>query len=154
MDKPTFDIAQAHKFFATDCFNRAWHLIDKPERSADEDREMLMLTLASLWHWMQREDCTPRNLSVAHWQTSRVYVLLNDPQSAMYHAEKSLGYSQSEPSFYQAYAHEALARAAKLAGEPARMNEHLRQACELSNQVADQEERLAFEKDLQEIASE
>lgn len=151
MDTSTFDVTQGHKFFAADCFNRAWGLMDKPERSAEENQQMLLLTLASLWHWTEREDCTSQNLSVGHWQASRVYVLLNDSQSALKHAALSLDYSQKEPVFYQAYAHEALARSAKLLGDTAKMHEHLDKARELASQVADAEERATLVKDLQGI---
>ena len=32
-------------------------------RTSEEEDKMLQLSLASLWHWTQREDCTPTNLS-------------------------------------------------------------------------------------------
>ncbi|MCB1076937.1 MAG: hypothetical protein KDM64_03820, partial [Verrucomicrobiae bacterium] len=51
---PPFDPAPAHRFFSAECFNRAWDLIDKADRSAEEDDEMRALCHASLWHWTQR----------------------------------------------------------------------------------------------------
>ena len=36
-DKSAFDPAPAHRFFAAECFNRAWDLIDKAERTAAYD---------------------------------------------------------------------------------------------------------------------
>ena len=68
-----FDAAAAHRHFATDCFNRVWEMLEKPDRSADEDRMMVAMSHASLFHWQQRADCTPRNLSVGYWLISRVY---------------------------------------------------------------------------------
>ena len=30
---PAFDLAAAHKYFAADCFNKAWDLLEKQERT-------------------------------------------------------------------------------------------------------------------------
>lgn len=69
----SFDVPAAHRFFAADCFNRAWELIDKPDRTSDDDLRMISLAQASLWHWTERPDCTPRNLSIGYWQLSHIY---------------------------------------------------------------------------------
>ena len=60
--KPDFDLTAAHKFFSTHCFNKAWYLIDQPSRTPEEDEEMIRLSLASAWHWKQRDDCTQKDL--------------------------------------------------------------------------------------------
>lgn len=39
--EPDFDVAAAHKYFAATCFNRAWDLIEKENRTAAEDRMMV-----------------------------------------------------------------------------------------------------------------
>ena len=51
---PDFDSAKAHQFFSAHCFNSAWELIDKPERTPEENEQMIQRTMASLWHWTQR----------------------------------------------------------------------------------------------------
>src|SRR5512137_287238 len=80
--QPDFDLQAAHKYFAVECFNRAWDYIDKPLLKAGEEEKMLLLSLASLWHWTQREDCTPTNLSIGYWQVARVYALLRQADQA------------------------------------------------------------------------
>lgn len=67
MDQPDLDVGA----FAVQCFNEAWRLLDQAERSAEEDGQMIRLSPASHGHWTQREDCTPTNVSVAYWQTSK-----------------------------------------------------------------------------------
>ena len=146
------DFQLAHRFFSTDCFNRVWEFIEKPRRTPDEDEQMLLLTLASLWHWTQREDCTDRNLSIGYWQTARVYALLGQSGNAMRYAELCLQISKEQPAFYQGYAHEAVARAAMVAGDMPRMANHLDQARKFAAAVADDEERAMLEKDLQTLA--
>jgi hypothetical protein len=43
-NNPSFDISAAHKYFAAHCFNAAWDLIDKPGRTAEDDRMMVALS--------------------------------------------------------------------------------------------------------------
>lgn len=58
MNPPDFDIAAAHRHFSASCFNGVWELIDKPHRSSDEDRLMVSMCHASLYHWRQRPIAT------------------------------------------------------------------------------------------------
>lgn len=148
---PEFDKAAAHRLFSADCFNRTWTLIEKPDRSPAEDEQMLLLSLASLWHWTQREDCSDRNLSIGYCQVSRVYALRGDGRNALRYAEICSRYSQSQPPFFLAYAHEAIARAALLNGETERVRHHVAEARQLATQVTEVEERTALEKDLDTI---
>ena len=150
-ESPNFDKGLAHRYFSADCFNRVWALIEKPDRSAADDEQMLLLTLASLWHWTQRDDCADRNLSVCYWQVSRVYALRGDGRNALQYAEICLRYSRNQPPFFLAYAHEAIARAAVLNRENDRATYHISEARRLATQVADPEERTALEKDLDTI---
>lgn len=36
-NEASFDAAAAHRYFAAECFNQAWDLISKPDRTPDED---------------------------------------------------------------------------------------------------------------------
>jgi hypothetical protein len=125
-----FDLAAAHRFFAVECFNRAWELMDKAERTPEEDEQMIRLSLASHWHWTQRADCTQENVSVAHWQTSRIYTMLGQTENARRYARLCLEASRDDslPPFCLGYAYEALARAESLAGDQTQMREYLREA--------------------------
>lgn len=145
------DLAQAHQHFSADCFNRAWELMEKPGRSADDDRQMLLLTLSSLWHWTQRADCTARHLSVGFWQASRVFALLGQAQNAAEYGEQCLRHSENQPPFYRAYAHEALARAAMAAGNIEALARHLQAARRLAAEVDDREERSLLERDIESL---
>ena len=122
-----FDLQAAHKYFAADCFNKAWDLIDKKERTAEEDQQMLALSMASAWHWMQRSDCTAQNLSIAYWQLSRVYAVLKQAGDARRYGEMSLeqGKVDGVELFCLGYAFEALARTEMVAGDRATMATYL-----------------------------
>ncbi|MBN2146754.1 MAG: hypothetical protein JW726_05165 [Anaerolineales bacterium] len=143
-----FDPQPAHRYFAADCFNKTWDLIDKPQRTSQDEEQMLSLAFASLYHWGQRADCTPQNLSVGNWQVSRVFALLGQADNARRFAQRCLEYSQGEPPFYIAYAYEALARAEHLAGNHLKFTEYFNQALSITGTVPDLEARKMLENDL------
>ena len=152
MTTPNFDLAAAHRHFSASCFNGGWELIDKPNRSPDEDRLMVSMCHASLYHWLQRPDCTSRSLSIGYWQLSRVHALLKQADNARYYGQHCLTHSQNEDLFYLGYAHEALARAEALAealaGNRSEADKHLATASGLALQVTDKDEREMLEADL------
>jgi hypothetical protein len=108
--KPAFDVEAAHKHFAAHCFNRAWDLIEKKDRTSEDDRLMVALNQASVYRWLQRPDCGNEQLSVGFWQASRVQSLLGNAAEATRQGEVRLLYSGELKPFYLGYAHEALAR--------------------------------------------
>ena len=150
-DKPNFDIAAVHRFFSAMCFNKTWEFIDNPHRTSDEELAMLQTAMASLWHWSQREDATPQNLSVGNWQVSRVYCLLGQVDNALRYAEVSLKLTEGCEPFYAAFAYEALARAEMVAGNKAKMQEYLEKAFVLAEKVEDEEDKQVLMADLRSI---
>lgn len=150
-EEPDFDIQTAHKHFAVSCFNQAWELMEKPNRSAAEDEQMIRLNYASLWHWTQRDDCSPRNLSVGYWQASRIYVLLGQAENARRYAQLCLDASLEEGPFYLGYAYEALARAASVIGNQTEMEAYLAEARRLAEAISDVEEKQMLSTDLDTI---
>jgi tetratricopeptide (TPR) repeat protein len=146
--KPDFDVEAAHKYFAAHCFNSAWGFIDKKDRSADDDEQMIRLAQASVWHWTQREDCTDQNLSVGYWQLSRVYAILGRADDARRYGELSLKHGEKEPPFYKGYAFEALARAESVAGNSEKAQGYLSEARALAEQVSDADSKKYLVDDL------
>jgi hypothetical protein len=149
-EDPGFDLEKAHRFFSAECFNRAWDLIDKPSRAPDEDQTMLQLGLVSLWHWTQRSDRKPINLSVGNWQVSRIYTLLGQADPARQYGQTSLHLSQEAGDFpfYRGYAFEALARAESISRDSAKMEEYLQKALELSEKIPDPDDKEQLLADL------
>lgn len=136
-EKPSFDVASAHEFFSVECFNRAWELMKKPERTPEEDEDMIRLSLASHWHWTQRPDCTATNSSVGYWQTSRIYAILGLAANARRYGDLCLAASKEEGAlpFCPGYAYEALARAESVAGDHKKMNAYLKAAREAAESI-------------------
>ena len=152
-DHSTSEEPQGHPAFAAAAFNRAWELIDLGQRTPDETAEMIDAAHASAWHWRYRADRTPKTDSVAAWQLSRVYALAGDADAATRHGRRSLliARENSLDSFYVGYAHEALARAAQIAGDEARKAEHLGAAAQAAALIADEGDRSLLEADLRSL---
>lgn len=152
MNTPNFDIQQAHKYFSADCFNKTWDMIEKDgTRSTEDDLEMLLTAIASLWHWTQREDATHKNLTVGYWQVSRVYCLIGQSINARKHGMLSLQYAKELSPFYKGYAYETLARAEMVADNPVIMRVYLDKARDTLEQIEDNEQKQQLEQDLESI---
>jgi len=150
-ESPAFDIAAAHKYFAAHCFNSAWDLIEKADRTPEEDRLMVALNQASIYHWRNRPDCDDRSLSIGYWQASRIHALLGSAAEARRYAGICLSYSRALEPFYVGYAHEALARAAAVAGDGEAAKEHAERAKEQAALVANKDDRELLLKDLADL---
>jgi hypothetical protein len=152
-NEPDFDVGAAHRHFSVECFNKAWELIDKQERSAEDNEEMIRLSLASHWHWTQRDDCNDTNLSIGYWQTSRIYALLGQADNARRYADLCLAASGEESILpvYLGYAYEALARAESVAGNREKMEGHLREARRVAETMPNPEAKKRLLGDLDTI---
>ena len=104
-----------------------------------------------MWHWTQREDCTPQTMSVGYWQASRIFAILGRAEAAQRYAELCLRYSEQEPEkpFFLGYAYEALARAEKLAGNSSKAREHAAKGLRLAGKVTDPAEQKYLLADLE-----
>ncbi len=153
--QPDFDLGPAHEYFSAHCFNQTWDHIDKPSRDAKEDEAMLLLAMSSLWHWTQREDCTPKNFAIGYWQVSRVYALLGQADNSRHFGRLSLDLARSNSlaPFYVGYAYEALARAELVAGNKTKMEEHLKEARGFAEQVTEADDKQLLIKDLDNIGT-
>ena len=146
-----FDAGTAHKFFSTENFNKTWDYIERSNRSPEEDLAMLHTAIASLWHWTQRDDATSENLSVGHWQVSRVYNLIKQPNNARRYGLLALQHAQDLGAFLKGYAYETLARAEMGSGNRVAMYYYLEKAREMASQIIDEEDRHLLLKDLETI---
>lgn len=129
-----------HLDLAKTTFNKTWEYLGRDDRTPDDDREMLAHAAASWYHWRQVGD--PQNRSVSDWQMSRVLAVLGAVGQA-----RSFGDSCLETAveggldgFYVAMGHEAIARAAMLAGDTATKDEHAAAAREILATLSDEEE--------------
>lgn len=150
-DQPQFDRALAHRQFSADAFNTAWDLIDKTDRTPEDEVDMFCRAAASLWHWNQRDDVNNQSRSVGYWQLSRVFSLLSEGNMALRCGDLSLKFAKDTPPFYQAYAYEALARASVIAGDSISANRYVIRAQKLVDQIENASSREMLLADLQSL---
>jgi tetratricopeptide (TPR) repeat protein len=151
--KPDFDHSAAHKYFSTNCFNQAWDLIEKTDRTSAEDEDMIRLSLASHYHWTQREDYSDTGASIAYWQTSHIYAVLGQADNARRYGQLCLNISQAEeiPPFFLGYAYEALARAESTAGNRKQAQEYIDQAKSIAEKIQEADDKKQLLNDLNTI---
>jgi tetratricopeptide (TPR) repeat protein len=135
---------------AVDLFNRAWELMLLPERTPEQDDELLHTAYASRHHWA--EVGAVANAARGEWQLSRAYTVLGRAEPALHHAQRCLAYCESDPGALEdwdlPYAYEALARAELVAGNADEARRLAAKARELAERVADAEDREHLAADL------
>lgn len=109
---------------------------------------MLHAAHASRYHWGLVGG--PLNLSIGEWQISRVYAVLGRAEPALHHGRRALEIARRNHlgRFYLAYAYEALARAAAVAGDRRERNQFLREARRIGGAVRDSDDRRMLLEDL------
>jgi len=141
MEQTPVNTQEWHKKQAMQCFNETWSLIDKTDRTREEDFKMIHMAHASRFHW--GEVGTPLHFLRGEWQISRVYALLSKGESARHHAEYCLELclSNNIGDFDLAFAYEALARAHGISGHQAQKAQYLSLAKETAEQIAKPEDK-------------
>jgi hypothetical protein len=92
MPAPSFDLAQAHRWFAVEFNNRAWDLVEKDGRSAEETQEMLHAAHAAAVHW--KAVGIPINEQRAENLLATAYLKAGRAEPALRHAQRCLVLSE------------------------------------------------------------
>ena len=138
---------------AAELFNYVWDLMEKPDRTPRETELMIHAAHASRFLW--EEAGSPVNHARGEWQVSRAYSVAQRPGPALHHAGLCLDIAEAEElgPFDVACAHEAIARALSLAGQPERAAQHVEVAKQIAALIEDAEERKILLDDLATIAA-
>ncbi len=132
----------AGRRYAIDLFNQTWELIEKSDRSPDEDLEMLLSAAASRWHWGEVGG-GPEQTATGDWQLAHVASLLGFGSLALPFAERSLRTALAEEwsGWRLASAYEGVARAYAALGDADLRLQHVTLATQALEQEADDEDR-------------
>src|ERR1700712_2956959 len=133
-----------HRAIGIELFNRTWELMGKEGRTVEEDDAMLHMAHASAHHWRaEGTGATANNLARSEWQVARVYTVRGRGEPAGYHARRCLEICQANGigDWDLAYAYEALARAASVAGDLTAATEWAGQARRAAGDLAEDEDR-------------
>jgi hypothetical protein len=149
MEEKKYSESEFHHKFAVELNGFVWSLLEKEQRTAEDDDMMIHAAHASHYHWSKIG--TELNLQRGHWLLSRVYVVLNRPQAALYHAEKCLEITRKNgyEDFDLAYSYEAMARAYAASQNEEKWSYFSKLAKEAGEKIKEKEDKEYFLNDLQ-----
>ena len=139
---------ELHRELAKQLFNLTWDLLEKEDRTAEDNDRMIHAAHASRFHW--GEVGTPLELARGEWQVSRVYAVLGRATAAIYHGKRSLALCEANGigDFDLAFAYEALARGYAVAGDASNMAEYVGLAGKAAEEIEDEGNREYFLSEL------
>lgn len=139
-----------HKKLAITLFNETWDLIDKTDKSKDDEALMINKAHASLYHWTQVG--TPLHFQRGEWMVSHVYALLGRQEPALYHAKRMMDLTVKHQfdDFDLMFAYEAFARAYAINNDP-KGKEYLEKGYESLEQIKTKGDRDYSKSQLDEI---
>jgi DNA-binding transcriptional MerR regulator len=151
---PEIDPA-TRRALAAGLYNHCWELFELPDRTPEQDDELLHAAHASRHHWGEIAD-TPARIWRGEWLCSRVYAVLGRAEPALWHARRALALVDARPDAAEAWDRpavlEALARASFVAGDTAAGRAWKAEAAELAAAIADADDRQVIEQDLASLA--
>ncbi len=142
---------EMHRKFAVKAFNSTWTLLDKADRTKDEDVEMIHMAHASRYHWGQIG--TPLHFARGDWQISRVYAVLSFGVMSFKYAKRCLELCEKNDigDFDLAFAYEALARASQVSGDINNATGYIRLAKDAGEAIEKKEDKDYFFSELSSI---
>jgi tetratricopeptide (TPR) repeat protein len=147
MDQPSFDLAAAHHWFAVEFNNRARELVEKRERTAEEQEQMIETAQAAAVHW--RGVGTPLHLQRAENLLATAYLKAGQAEAALAHAQRGLALSEQNGSvqtaFDRAITLAAAAKGQNLAGDGGEALRLIMLAVEEADKL-DADERAVFDQ--------
>ena len=113
------DAVRWHRRFAVELFNRSWDLLEQPDRSPDDDAELLAAAFGSAYHWGRVG--TAENRALADHQIAKAASGAGQPALALHYARRALEAIELGRlgDWQVAAAYEGMARASAAAGDVA-----------------------------------
>jgi hypothetical protein len=149
-EEKTFSETEAHRHFAIKFNVTTWDLLDKVDRTKEDDDLMVLSANASLRHWL--EAGTGVHHQRGEGMIARVYSVLGLGEATLRHANRCLDlteqYAAEMEDFDRAYAYEAVARANAIAGNRDQARKYLALAEEAGAAIADEQSKKVFDGDL------
>ena len=139
-----------HRRLGVDLYNATWDLLERDDRSPEDDDEMLARAYASMYHWLRFDGVRPENVGRGHWLVSRVHAVLGHADAAAHHAARyvTLARAGAGERWDLAAALEAAARAAATGGDFDAAERYEAEARDVLGSLPDPEDRQVVETDL------
>lgn len=146
-DQALYTETEAHQKFAKDLLNFTWTLIEKQDRSRDDDT-IVHAARASRFHWGKVGKS--EQILCGEWQIARVYAILRRGEQLLYHAQRALDICREYRigDFYLASAYEGLARASQVSSRSGDVTRYLTMGHDACKDIAEDDDREIVENDL------
>jgi hypothetical protein len=145
-EENTFTESEAQLFFAKRFNGKTWELLDKAERTQEENELLVDYAHASLAHW--RAAGTGVHLQRGVWMLARVNTVLGNSQLATQYAQRCLELTEQHKDLFAdfdfAFAYECMARAQALAGNQVEALKYRDIADKAGAIIKDEEDRQIF----------
>lgn len=147
-----YTLEDANQYFAVAYNGRIWQLLEKKERTEEENAEMINLAHASLLHWSKSSKCRKVNLQRGEYMISMAYIYTKNSKQALHYAERckkiTENNSEENEDFDLAYAYLVLAMALSLNKSKIEADEYLNKAKKLGGDIKGKKDRSIFLADL------
>lgn len=150
-EETQFTLEEAQTKFAKMTNGRVWELLEKTDRSPQENEEMLHAAHASLYHWLHAG--TGVHHQRGAWMIARVQTVLGNSDEAVRYALRCLELTEEHAvemqDFDVAFAYEGAGRAYALAGKKKEAEKYIKLAEEAGGKIEDEQDRKIFGDDFQ-----
>jgi hypothetical protein len=138
--------SEAQRFFAIHYNGKTWALLEKPNRTKEEDELMVYTAHASCCHWLVAG--TGVNHQRGEWMIARVYTVLGLADMALRHANRCMELTHRHASemadFDWAFAYECVARAKAVAGQLDEARQYVELARQAGEAIKGDEDKKVF----------
>ena len=139
-----------HQSLAINLNQAPWGLLEREDRTDNDNQRMITFAKGSLYHWQRSPNCRPVNHQRGEWLISHVYAVLNRGKEALFHAEICMDITMNESliDFDLAYAYECKARAYAALDSPQKMNKCYSNAKASGGKIKKNKDKKLFFSDL------
>lgn len=145
-EEKTYTLAQAQHQFAVNFHTKTWEMLEKSDRTDDDNARMINYAHASLALWYAAG--TAARHQRGEWLLSRVYAVLGEGKLAVYHAHRCMqlleGNELEMADFDFAFAYEAVARALAMSGDIVEAQKFFEKAKKAGEKIKEQDDRETF----------
>lgn len=145
-EKMQFTLEEAHLHFAKTLNGETWNLLDKENRTVNDNERMLAAAFASYYHWLLAGKEVHRQRG--EYMIARVFLALGNLQESLTHARRCLEltdqFKDQMEDFDFAFAYEIFARVNAANGQVNTAREYREKAQKAGDQIKDDENRNIF----------
>ena len=139
-----------HHYMGIEMNNQTWGLLDKKDRSEQDNIRIINFAKASLYHWRKSDKYNVENEQRGQWLISRVYAILGQSDEALSYAKEVLKITEDNnlKDFDLAYAYESMARAHSISENIDESEEWYKKAKTAGDLIANEKDKKYFILDL------